>query len=447
MRRSVKTEEGGRYVRKMRSAPFASGVATIATGSALAQAIPILLTPVLTRLYSSDDMGILGLYTAFIGFVAHAITMGYSQAIVSGRTGREAADLALLSALFVLPMSVLGACLLLFFSWQGWLGFGALPLWSSGAMALSLLLTGLYLTVRYWLVRVGAYRDISIAIVAQSLGRVVTQLLSGVLGLGGTGLVLGEVIGRAFGLRRMWTTAERDLRAGARGVTLRRVGMTAVHFRKFPLISAPSSVLNSLSLVLPVPMISLFFGLHAAGQYAVASRIMILPLALIGSSVGDVFHSRLAGLSRQHPERAFSLFARIVMILFGLAAPPMLLIRYAGERLFGYVLGGDWSTAGEIASVITPWILMQFVVSPVSRLVQVYQGQEVKLVYDFLALLSIGGVLILGDRREWSIVQTCTLLGWSQALVYGVYLVLLVRVLRKNQMVNQERAGDAFDGS
>lgn len=434
-------------MRNIRSAPFASGVVTIATGSALAQAIPILLTPVLTRLYSSHDMGMLGLYTAFIGFAAHAITIGYSQAIVSGRTEKEAADLVSLCALLVLPMSLLGACLLFLFSSQGWLGFGALPVWSSVAMALSLLLTGLYLTMRYWLVRVGGYREISTAVVAQSAGRVATQLLSGLVGLGGTGLVLGEVIGRAFGLKRMWMTAEPDLRSAMRGTTLRRIGTTAVHFRKFPLISAPSSMLNSLSLVLPVPLISMFFGLQAAGQYAVASRIMILPLALIGSSVGDVFHSRLARLSRQHPEGAFSLFSRIVAVLFALVVPPMLLVRYAGERLFGVVLGGEWSVAGEIAAVITPWVLMQFVVSPVSRLVQVYQGQEFKLVYDFLALLSIGGGLILGDRREWSIVQTCTLLGWSQAAVYGVYLVLLARVLRKNKMVNQERAEDAIDDS
>jgi hypothetical protein len=76
---------------------------------------------------------------------------------------------------------------------------------------------------------------------------------------------------------------------------------------------------------------------------------------------------------------------------------------------------------------------MQLAVSPVSRVVAVYQGQELKLIYDALGLLSIVGVLSYGSYHDWSLVETCTILGWSQALVYGVYFVLLTRIVRRGE--------------
>jgi O-antigen/teichoic acid export membrane protein len=420
---------------------------TIAGGSAIAQAIPIVLTPILTRLYSPGDMGLLGLYTAFISFAANGTTLGYSQAIVSGKNEREGAELTAISVLIVAPMSVVGAVLLLVLSYRDWLGFGELPLWTSVAMALSLALTGLFFSLRYWLVRTGSYRVISTATVTQSIGRIATQIVTGAAGVGWAGLVLGEVVGRASGLRSMWIASRKDLLDNIALVDAARLRTVASAYRKFPLLTAPSSLLNSLSLVLPIPLITMYYGLHEAGQFAIASRIMILPLSLVGAGVGDVFHSRIARLSRESPERAMPLFTRVVIVLFALGTLPMLVVWLFGEELFRTVLGAEWKLAGSIAAVITPWVLMQFSVNPVSRLVQVYQGQEFKLIYDILALVSIIGILTYGAQMEWSIVHTLSLLGWSQAIVYVVYLVLLSRILKKHKFQNHKTPEESSDAT
>lgn len=423
-------------IKRVSKSSFGQHVAIIASGTAIAQAIPILLTPILTRLYSPNDMGMLGLYTAFISFLANALSLGYSQAIVTGRTDDEGEALAALSCLIVMPMSIGGALLLALFSTMGWLGFGELPLWTSIAMALSLGLTGVFFSLRYWLVRIGAYRIISTATVAQSIGRVATQIIAGVLGMQWVGLVLGEVIGRASGLGRFWNATSDDVRSRIRHPDAPALRGVAILYRKFPLFTAPSSLLNSLSLVLPVPLIAMYFGIQPAGQFAIASRVMLLPLSLIGGSVGDVFHSRIADLSRRAPERAQQLFLSVVGVLFAVGLAPALIVGTWGDTLFPRVLGSSWREAGVLAAAIVPWVLAQFVVSPVSRLVQVYQGQELKLIYDILALTSIAGVLSYGAYQGWSLAATCTLLGWSQAGVYGVYLLLLLRILRKYTHVN-----------
>lgn len=420
-------------LRRIQRAQFVRGVAVIAGGSAIAQAIPVVLTPILTRIYSPNDIGILALYTAFISFAANALTLGYSQAVVSARDEQEASDLVVLSALAVAPVSVLGAFLLMLLTVNDWLGYGDLPMWATLAMGGSLVLTGLFFTLRYWLVRAGAYRMISTATIAQSIGRMVTQVALGVPGLGSAGLIAGEVIGRGAGLRSMWSSTRGPVGRHAWPPDAKRLRSVAAAYKKFPLLATPSALLNSLALVLPVPLVSTYFGLTAAGQYSIATRVLILPLALIGASVGDVFHSRIALYARERPERAFPFFVRVSGVLFLVGLVPMAVVAVYGEPLWAMVLGDAWSTSGQIAAALAPWALMQLAVSPVSRVVAVYQGQELKLIYDALGLLSIVGVLSYGSYHDWSLVETCTILGWSQALVYGVYFVLLTRIVRRGE--------------
>jgi O-antigen/teichoic acid export membrane protein len=174
------------------------------------------------------------------------------------------------------------------------------------AIAVSLMLTGLYTTMRYWLIRKGEYRVISVATIGQSIGRVATQVLAGIARIGWPGLIGGEVIGRAAGLRQMAQGTWRDVRQHSFPLNITRLRMTASTYQKFPLYTAPSSLLNSLALTLPVPLISGAFGVDAAGQFSIASRVLLLPLALVGASIGDVFHNRVSLLSREHPERCRS---------------------------------------------------------------------------------------------------------------------------------------------
>jgi len=415
---------------------FVQSTMVIATGSAIAQAIPVVLTPVLTRLYTPAEIGLLGLYTAFISFATNATTLGYSQAIVSGRDDEEGADLAVISSLIVLPMSLIGAAILLILVRGNWLGYGELPIWTTIAMAVSLILSGLYFTLRYWLVRVGEYRVISTATVAQSVGRMATQIVTGLAGFGWLGLALGEVIGRASGLGRMWRQMSSSFTVAASGITPSRIRIAAQRYWKFPALTAPSSMLNSLALVLPVPLITMMFGVTDAGHFTIASRVMQLPVAFIGVSVGDVFHSKLAQVSREQPERAEGLLAKVSGSLFLIGIVPLLIVAFFGSSLFSTILGEEWAKAGSIASVLVPWVLFQFAVSPVSRVVQIYQGQEYKFLFDVAAICGVLGSISLGGYRDWSLLVTCSLLGWTQAIVYGLYFTLLLRTVRKHKYIN-----------
>jgi O-antigen/teichoic acid export membrane protein len=417
---------------------FLRGVVVLAGGGALAQILPVVMTPVLTRLYSPSDMGLLALYTSFIGFATAGVALGYSMAIISANSDYDAADLVVISGIVAVPISIIGGVTLFLLTSKNWLGFGQLPFFASGAMVLSLILTGMYVTLRLWLVRFDQYSAISVATITQSVARVCLQIVFGLGGLGGVGLIGGEVVGRGVGLRQMWRESNVRIRRLSGTSDRNRIWATAITYRKFPLLSAPSSLLNSLAIALPIPLISSGFDIDAAGQFSVASRILLLPLALIGASIGDVFHSRIFRLSVGSPALALPLLLRTFGTLLAIGSVPMAIVAVFGDTLWPAILGEEWATSGRIAAVITPWALMQFVVSPVSRVVAVYRGQEFKLVVDILSLSAIIGVMRVAKVVGWSLVQTSAVLGITQAIIYGLYFLLLIQVVRKNVDINVE---------
>ena len=52
---------------------FGRGVAVLAGGTAFGQALAIIASPILTRLYGPEDFGVLAVYTSIIGIAGEAI--------------------------------------------------------------------------------------------------------------------------------------------------------------------------------------------------------------------------------------------------------------------------------------------------------------------------------------------------------------------------------------
>ena len=61
---------------------FNFNVFTLMVGSTLAQAIPIAITPILTRLYTPEDFGVLALFIAITSILGSVVNGRYEQAII-----------------------------------------------------------------------------------------------------------------------------------------------------------------------------------------------------------------------------------------------------------------------------------------------------------------------------------------------------------------------------
>lgn len=415
-------------VARLRGPGFARSVLVLAGGAAGAQVINTLVAPVLTRLYDPTQIGQLGLFLAFVQVAIIALSLRYEQAIVLPKSDAVAARLAALALTLVPITSLVAAGILAALIALGIGGYGTLPMVAVPLAAVGLAGYGVLGVLRYWLIRHGDYRAVSQVTIVQSIVRAASQVGFGLLGAGVFGLLVSDVLGRVLGLGSVVRSAWGTLTA-ARARAAVGTQALAQEFWRFPVFGAPSSLLNAAAAALPVPLLAGVYGLPIAGQFALVQRVLGLPLSVIGTSVGDAMLGRMSEQARSDPAATLPLFRRLAFVLAGIGVPGALVLALIGPELFAIVFGEPWRDAGTVAALMAPWLVAAMIVSPLSRVVLVYQAQGQKLIYDLLSLGAVAGSILGGGAAGLDAFETIRLLAWLQVVAYGVYLVVLYRLV------------------
>lgn len=351
-------------------------------GTAIAQALVVLSAPILTRLYSPAEMGQYGVWLSFVGFATVGVTLRYDMAIVPAQTDEEADRLLIIAAAVSVPMTLIASLLMFGMIASNSVSFGSLPrtaVWGAFAVVLSF---GLFTAVRYWAIRRHEFGGVARATVAQGVGRAAVPVAAGLLGLGWWGLVLGELAGRFLGIGRLLQIAFHPMRDIVRRSPRAAFWKTAEINWRYPVIVAPSALLDALGGALALPLVAGAFGAPAAGQLLIVQRLAGLPAALIGASVADVFHARVSVLFRDDPGQVRSTLLRTVVRLTLIATAIYVPVAVVGIWGFASIFGEQWREAGYLVALFTPLSIAALAVSPVTRLYSVVHRPELKLIFD-----------------------------------------------------------------
>lgn len=373
---------------------FWRNVVVVAGGTAIAQAITLAATPILTRLFSPVEYGAFGVYLAAILVATAFASLRFEFAVPLPAETRTAAALLVLALLAVAATSVLVAVVLLLFGDQLarlvnaealdpylWL----LPLGVAGASA--------YQVLTYWAIRERQFGVIARTKVTQALAMTVVQIGSGVAGTGPVGLVAGGVVGQTAGCGRLTTGAVRQAGHAFRGLTRRTLRAAASRYRRFPILSTPSGLLNHLGIYFPVILLSAFYGPRYAGLFALTQRAINVPLVLVSTSVAQTYMGEAAALRRERPAGMLSLFDSTAKRLALLGLVPVVLMMLVAPEVFSLVFGARWREAGEFVQVLGPMLLMQLVSLSLSQTLNILERLGTQLAYDGIRLaLGLGGL-------------------------------------------------------
>ena len=405
---------------RLRPSAFLKEVAAIAGGTALGQSLGVLASPLLTRLYGPEEMGLWGLFVSFLGVAAVLSTLRYEMAIVAVKDEDE--GLLLTKSSLVVSGATALLCPLAFdlLRRHDLLGFGGFPPWTSFAVAPALAASAGGLVLRYWAVRKGAFGLVGRFTVIQSLSRLLAQL--GLAVVGGAGLFLGEIVGRFAGLFSLWRTLP------PRGASF--TPSVLAKYRVYPLVQLPSSFLDTLALMAPVPVFAAVYGVSVAGGLALAQRVVSLPLSLIGASVADVFYGRAARLARENPAALSRFLLTTVLRLWPVSLALGLSLGLIAPRVAVMVFGAAWEQAGHIMSAMAPWMTAMLAISPVTRVVFLCSYAWVKLLYDLVSVFVVSSPVWLNISDPVKSLYIVSWLKAGQLIGYLGLLFILVRSMR-----------------
>jgi O-antigen/teichoic acid export membrane protein len=395
------------------SGGFAGSVLALSGGAVVAQALSIAAAPVVSRLFAPEAFGVAAVFASLVALVLGAGCLRYELAIPLPKSDADAANVFGLCCLVVLGITGLAALAV------GLLGPGLLRLLGAAELApccwllpVGVFLIGMAMPLRYWNTRHGQFKRLASIRVLAALVGVSATLAMGVSGLqSGDHLVLGRIAALAatFGLLG-WSCWRSDIGFVLRHCSAGGMRRLARRYAKFPLVSSWSSFLNVASKNIAVIMLLAFFGTTVVGFYGRAYLLVMLPIALIGRSIGQVFFQRAAA-QRAAGRDLSRLVEGVSRRLICVSALPALVLALIGPDIFVVICGARWAEAGAEAGVyariLSPLLFVVGVCSPMSTLVCVLERQEVGLaVTGFLFLsrlvaLVVGGSLI-GDAR-WAL--------------------------------------------
>jgi O-antigen/teichoic acid export membrane protein len=373
---------------------LARNISILTGGTAAGQATVVLASPLLTRLYSPEDFGLLAIYASLLAITSVVASLRYQMAIPLPESDEQAVQVVVLSLLVVLGTSVLTALAVVFFN--GLIAHAMhLPalaryLW---LLPIGLLFVGTYQAFNYWAIRMKAFHAVAQTKLIQSVGMVSVQI--GAYALGPVALLLGQVAGQAAGSTSLAILAIRKRLPVYQAVNISGVIQAARRYKRFPLFSTWGGVFNAVGSQLPPVLLALLFSSAAAGLYVLAHRVLAMPMKLIGRAIADAFFSNAADARRDGT--LASLVATIYDKLTHIAMPLSLMLMLAGPELFARVFGSDWKMAGEFAQWMAPWIYIVFVTSPLSALPEVLEKQAHGLLFQGLLLVVRAAALIAGS--------------------------------------------------
>lgn len=390
------------------------------TGTASAQAIPILMSPLLTRIYSPEDFGLIALYISLVSIVCVVSTCRYEMAIMLPKDETEVNSVTKLLLCLSISIALIALLVVIFFGREIslFLGDERLENWLF-LLPISVFLSALSQTFYYLLIRNGEFKQLAKNKIVASVSNVSVQL-----GVGSTlhspvGLLLGNIAGVTFAslvivrsklINKYYNFQNTDITSAAK------------KYKNFPKYDVPSVLINLFANQLPLLILGKYFGTSVLGAYSFMYRILMAPVNLLSNSVLDVFKQK-ATYDYNETQNCRSVYIYTFKKLVIMATPIFLVLGLFAPEIFELVFGKNWRTAGVFAQVMSPMFFLSFIANPLSYTFFIAGKQNINLKGQLLILLGSIFSALIGIYYGDAYIFVCTF-SILNCLVYILYIYL-----------------------
>lgn len=394
------------------------------SGTALGQIIVFLSSPILTRLYSPEDFGVLNLYTSILSFLLVLCSLRYEMAIPIAKNERETIHIVFISIIILIIFSILTTALIAIVN----IFYINLPK-IFYIFPFSLFFIGLYQIFLNWYIRNSNFKLITRTKLSQSITLTVSTIIMGIFNLKSNGLIIGDTIGKSSGSLLMFRKFIQQFSFENLKQIIKKNSLldTMKKYKNYPLITTWSSLLNVAGIYLSPALFTLFFDSTTGGFFSFGHRIVGTPILLIGQSISQVYINIFS--KNEHP---FHIFKKVVLALSALSILVAGTLFFFGEYLFSVIFGYKWKTSGTFVGILSFMYLFYIITFPVSQTLNLLGKQFLQLLWDFSRVIFI--VLLFSSVHKFSLSNLLTLKIYSigMGLFYLILLTLIYYNLKKD---------------
>lgn len=402
---------------------FNRSVFIILGGNVISQGMIFASSPLLTRLYSPEVFGQLAVFISVIAMINVFTSLRYELALPLERNQKKFLNLLVLCLVTLAVTTVICTVAVIILGIFNKGKFNEFLFW---LLPLAFLGEGITAVVNYYGLHKNQYKDLAMVKINKSFFTVGGQ--AGLYAFQSAGLIVGDIMGRILGGYKLLLKLVKEIHQSKGAISINEIKAVAKKYRKFPLISSYSSFLNSVGLQAAPILISFQFSQGEVGLFALAQRVVVSPLSIIGRAVADVFYGTAAKIGSRSELRLLFLKTSFKLLLVGII--PVGILYFGGEWIFGLVFGHEWQETGTIIRILSMMFLIQFIVSPMSQTLNILNRQDVQLVWDILRLFFTVLPFLLGSFYQYDFLQVIRLYGIFSVTSYAILYVMTFRALK-----------------
>jgi O-antigen/teichoic acid export membrane protein len=413
------------------STSLSKGLFIIGGGTALSQIIIVISLPIITRIYSPEQVGTLSAFSSLLSILIVGSAFKYEFAIPLPKKVNDAEYLLILSFCAITISGIILFIILTFFG-----GYIAkifhldilLPyIW---LLLLGFFASAIYQTLTYWAIREKDYLRITQTKISQNICGSGSKIILGILSLGSFGLVLGDIIGRLVGIVTLGKIILPRIWKSIAEFNFDKIIFIAKEYKKFPLYSLPAGLINELALQVPILLLSSIFDLQIVGLYTLAYLVLIGPVSVVSSSMSQVFFSEMSHLIRDRSKQMLPFYYEITKKLFLFGAPLILLVAIISPFLLPLIFGAAWKDAGSFTLPMSIFVIAQFVISPTDRL-ELLGFNHWELLWNIGRTISVLFGFYLASLYKLSPNTTILIYSIIMTIMYTINFVLNIKAIKR----------------
>lgn len=326
-------------------------------GQVVGQVINLICVPILSRVYSNDDYGQLGILVSTATIITGFVCLGINSSMMLAESDGDARKAFHVSHNLQIALAAIVVVVLFLISRFRTIINIDIPI------VYALIIIFLYISfnarntlLSIYLNRIGLNKILLLSPIINACANLLIALPLGLLKLRFYGLIASAII--AFLVSNI--VMSHYAKMGFKHCTFNDYKCVIKKYSNLVKFQYPSNLVTSLSTQTPNQILSSQFGNNSLGSYSMCDKVFHIPFTMIATPIQTIYFrtaSKMSDRIDMLSDFTYSMVSKILCV----AAVPVLITVFFGKEIFSFVLGSDWSQAGEWASFLILMYVFSFV--------------------------------------------------------------------------------------
>ena len=413
------------FISRINNSDFAKNTLVVVSGTAIAQIFPILFIPVLARIYSPSEFGLLAVIASLVPIISVISSGAYEGGILISKSKQASANLAVYILIRSLIVLLIFLSIIIIFNSEILKIFNE-PLLKNWLYLVPVISLGVifFNISNEWFVKYKYFSKLSLNKAFYTISNVLSKLFIGLSSLlNSGGLILGDLVGKFFissYASYVLFNLEGKYFKAVTGSGLRNAPKEIPDFPKYMM---PDQIISNLGGSIHVFFISAYFGSTELGFVAIVSSILYVPITVFSAAIKDVFRQR-AIEDFQQSGSCRNLYLKLLLPVSLMAVFGFSILYLIIPTFFNIFLGEQWTTAGAYAQIMTPLFCLSFISMALKDVFVVVKKMHIALYWQIFFILLLLLSLIISTSFFQSIEATLYAMTLANCISYLVYIIL-----------------------